>query len=473
VRVTYVCHACMLLETKGIRILTDPWIHGPCFYGTWYQLPEPAFRIEDLFPLDYIYISHSHPDHLHQATLARVPKDTPLIIPGQEPYQRGQLQSFGFNNLLEVEHGSTVSLKNGIRLTLFKQSWDSMIIVEDGEATYLNLTDCRLEHVIHRIRRSFRIDVAFLPFLDAMDYPAAFDLSPIGRRVDQREVDRRTAAHFINMATALNTKTVIPSASHKVFLHPSQWHMNERITPSELAANCRRLAPQINFRYLSSGDYWESEGGGKFSAPPTAAEIRSQIETVHGRRKQEVEREFDSFSPTPTAEHAASIQAGIKEFFESRLGRMGWFWRRLLNMKIEFECPELQRPYQLVDVSRAVVSEPSARRFEDADITFTLPASMLEYVLLLEKDLWNDARTSNRVLTRVNKPISVARIKLFGWLLTWHFNQKGLFKDTVMRLKWPLVCKSNFARFEKVKPQDLQLVDETTVETTEAAGAAH
>jgi L-ascorbate metabolism protein UlaG (beta-lactamase superfamily) len=471
VRVTYVCHACMLIETKGVRILTDPWIHGSCFYGSWYQLPEPMVRVEDLFPLDYIYISHSHPDHLHKPTLARVPKDTQLIIPGDEPYQRGVLQAQGFQNILEVKHGTSVQLKNGIQLKLYKQSWDSMIILNDGKSTYLNLTDCRLEHVIHEIRREFPvIDVAFLPFLDAMDYPAAFDLTPLGRNVSQREVDRRTAAHFINMALALNAKTAIPSASHKVFLHPSQWDMNERITPLELAENCQRLAPQLKFLYLSAGDYWVSDGPCKGSPPPNAASLHHDVDLCYQRRKREVDEGFNSFSTVPTPQRAAEIQSGLKKFFETNLRRLNWFWRLLLGLKIEFACPELERPYQLVDVVRAKVSEPQAQHFAEADVTFTLPSGILDYSLIQDKDLWNDARTSNRIYTRLNKPISVARVKLFSWLLTWHFIQKGLFRDMMMRLNWPLVCAYRFNRYRVVKEKDLQLFDEG-VRTAEVAAA--
>ena len=462
-RVTYVCHACMLVETQGVRILTDPWIHGPCFYGSWYQLPEPVVRIEDLFPLDYIYISHSHPDHLHKPTLARIPKDSQLIIPGNEPYQRGTLQSLGFRNILEVNHGATAQLKNGIRLRLYKQSWDSMIIVNDGKSTYLNLTDCRLEHVIHEIRRDFpAIDVAFLGFLDAMDYPSAFDLSPLGRTVSQREVDRRTAAHFINMALALNTKTVVPSASQKAFFHPSQWEMNERITPFELAENCQRLAPKVKFLYLNAGESWDSDGSSKGSPPPNAAALRRDTELCYQRRKQEVDEAFNSYSAVPTAEHAAEIQNGMKKFFETNLGKLSWFWKVLLGMKLEFACPELEKPYQLVDVPRARVSGPQAHRFPEADVTFTLPSGILDYALIQDKDLWNDARTSNRIYTRLNKRVSVSRVKLFGWLLTWHFIQKGLFRDMMMRLTWPIVCMYRFGRYEATKPKDLHLFDEGT-----------
>jgi L-ascorbate metabolism protein UlaG (beta-lactamase superfamily) len=469
-RVTYVCHACMLVETHGVRILTDPWIHGPCFYGSWYQLPQPVVRIEDLFPLDYIYISHSHPDHLHKPTLARIPKDTQLIIPGNEPYQRGTLQSLGFRNILEVNHGATAQLKNGIRLRLYKQSWDSMIIVNDGKSTYLNLTDCRLEQVINEIRREFPvIDVAFLPFLDAMDYPSAFDLTPLGRSVTQREVDRRTAAHFINMALALNAKTAIPSASHKVFLHPSQWPMNDHISPLELAENCHRLAPQVNFLYLTAGDFWDSNGGSKGSPPPDAASIQRDVKLCYKRRMQEVDEGFNSYSAVPTPQHTAEIQGGLKKLFETKLHKLSWFWRILLGLKFEFACPELEKPYQLVDVRRAWVSEPQAQRFPEADVTFTLPSGILDYTLIQDKDLWNDARTSNRIYTRLNKPVSVARVKLFGWLLTWHFIEKGLFNDMIMRLTWPLVCKYHFGRYETVKRKDLQLFDDGAPATEVAA----
>lgn len=460
-RVTYVCHACMLIEVQGVRILTDPWMHGPCFYGTWYQLPEPVVKIEDLFPLDYIYISHSHPDHLHKPTLARVPKDTQLIIPGEEPYQRGSLQTLGFKNILEVKHGETVTLKNGVTLRLYKQSWDSMIIVSDGKSNYLNLTDCRLEHVIHEIRRDYPVmDVAFLPFLDAMDFPAAFDLSPLGKTVSQREVDRETASHFVNMALALNAKTAVPSASHKAFFHPTQWDMNVRITPVELAKNSKKFAPKLNFLYLSAGDYWDSNGSSKGSEPPDAATIRRSVEACYHRRKQEVDDGFNLYSPVPTVQRQAEIHSAFKKLFETNLAKVNYFWRILLGLKFEFHCPEHEKPFQLVDVRRAKVSDPQTQPFPDADVTFKLPSGILDYTLIQDKDLWNDARTSNRILTRLNKPVMVPRVKLFGWMLTWHFIETGLFKDMMMRLTWPLICRYRFRHFEVVKPKDLDLFDE-------------
>jgi hypothetical protein len=236
--------------------------------------------------------------------------------------------------------------------------------------------------------------------------------------------------------------------------------MNERITPLELAENCHRLAPQVKFLYLSAGDYWDSEGGSKASPPPNARSIRRDVEICYQRRKQEVDEAFDAYSAVPTPEHAAEIQNGLKKLFATNLRRLNWFWRILLGMKIEFACPELEKPYQLVDVARARVSEPRKERFTEADVTFTLPSGILDYALIQDKDLWNDARTSNRIYTRLNKPVSVSRVKLFSWLLTWHFIQKGLFRDMMMRLTWPLVCAYRFGRHEVVKQKDLQLFDD-------------
>jgi len=141
------------------------------------------------------------------------------------------------------------------------------------------------------------------------------------------------------------------------------------------------------------------------------------------------------------------------------LQKLSWFWRVLLGMKVEYAGPELENPYQLVDVVKGKVSGPQAQHFTEADFTFTLPSGILDYSLIQDKDLWNDARTSNRIYTRLNKPVSVARVKLFSWLLTWHFIQKGLFRDMIMRLTWPLVCAYRFGRYEVVKQEDLQLFD--------------
>jgi L-ascorbate metabolism protein UlaG (beta-lactamase superfamily) len=82
VRVTFLGHACHLVEVDGLRILTDPWLVDPIFEGHIERDPALAFGPDDLPPLDAIAITHGHLDHFNAPTLAALPdKSIPVVHP--------------------------------------------------------------------------------------------------------------------------------------------------------------------------------------------------------------------------------------------------------------------------------------------------------------------------------------------------------------------------------------------------------
>ena len=54
--------ACILIEGGNKRILCDPWLEDGIYYGSWAHYP--PYDWKDDFNLDYIYVSHIHPDHM-------------------------------------------------------------------------------------------------------------------------------------------------------------------------------------------------------------------------------------------------------------------------------------------------------------------------------------------------------------------------------------------------------------------------
>jgi len=62
-QITFIGHASILIETRGLRIISDPWWLGPCFGAQWWIYPPPYLDPVQT-KLDYIYISHGHNDHL-------------------------------------------------------------------------------------------------------------------------------------------------------------------------------------------------------------------------------------------------------------------------------------------------------------------------------------------------------------------------------------------------------------------------
>lgn len=82
-RVTWIGHATMLVQTQGLNILTDPiWsaTAGPFGFGP-RRVTAPALPLERLPRIDLILVSHNHYDHFDRATLARLwRRDRPLIV---------------------------------------------------------------------------------------------------------------------------------------------------------------------------------------------------------------------------------------------------------------------------------------------------------------------------------------------------------------------------------------------------------
>ncbi len=83
-QVTWIGHATMLIQYKGVNILTDPIFSDRAspvsFLGPRRYNP-PALRIEDLPPIDYIVISHGHYDHLDLKTVQRIGSGTKWLVP--------------------------------------------------------------------------------------------------------------------------------------------------------------------------------------------------------------------------------------------------------------------------------------------------------------------------------------------------------------------------------------------------------
>ena len=133
---TIVSHACLLVEHQGVRLLTDPWVRGSCYWRSWWNFPEPDATLVDSLKPDYIYITHLHWDHFHGDLLKHFPKETKILIPATSASRfRKDLEYLGFTNIQEVRHGSTVTLGKDFSLTSYQFGIcaDSAIVIQAAE----------------------------------------------------------------------------------------------------------------------------------------------------------------------------------------------------------------------------------------------------------------------------------------------------------------------------------------------------
>lgn len=73
--VTAVGHATFLIQTQGLNILTDPVLSNNAGPTTWLgpvRVTQPGLTVGQLPPIDIIWVSHNHYDHLDLPTLAQL-----------------------------------------------------------------------------------------------------------------------------------------------------------------------------------------------------------------------------------------------------------------------------------------------------------------------------------------------------------------------------------------------------------------
>ncbi len=119
-RVAYVGHATLLIQTHGLNILIDPvWAEraSPVQWAGPKRINAPGIALSDLPPLDYVLVSHNHYDHLDLVTLGVLaaahpgaqfltPLGNDLIMQGAVPANR--LHTFDWGARVEIGRGAAV-----------------------------------------------------------------------------------------------------------------------------------------------------------------------------------------------------------------------------------------------------------------------------------------------------------------------------------------------------------------------------
>ena len=144
-KITFVTHAGFLTEVNGKTILTDPWIKGKAFNDSWALLSKP-FDV-DYSTLDYIFISHEHPDHFSFPSLKSIPENDRkrIKILYQQHASKRLNEAFiklSFHSVIELPLYQWTNVEG---LNLFcgsAGSMDSFLAIKEENQILLNLNDC-------------------------------------------------------------------------------------------------------------------------------------------------------------------------------------------------------------------------------------------------------------------------------------------------------------------------------------------
>jgi L-ascorbate metabolism protein UlaG (beta-lactamase superfamily) len=115
VRIRYFGHACLLIESRGISVLTDPLVS--------YQYANPVARYTSAdLPevIDYVLITHGHSDHLLFESLLQLRhKIKNIVVPRsgwgnlEDPSLKLILKNAGFKKVIEIDELESLDLGGG------------------------------------------------------------------------------------------------------------------------------------------------------------------------------------------------------------------------------------------------------------------------------------------------------------------------------------------------------------------------
>jgi len=203
-KLIYLSSASVIINHEKTNILCDPWLVDGEFYGSWFHYPSLNFKPEDFNFVDYIYISHIHPDHLSIKTLSRMNKKIPVIILNYvDKFLKRNIERLGFN-VIELEHNKRTHLKDNLYINILAAhycnpklcsklmgcsnvekifgatSLDSMSVIDNGKEVVVNTNDCPFEIAkfsADAIKEYYKnIDFLLVGYSGAGPYPQCFDM---------------------------------------------------------------------------------------------------------------------------------------------------------------------------------------------------------------------------------------------------------------------------------------------------------
>jgi L-ascorbate metabolism protein UlaG (beta-lactamase superfamily) len=240
---TYVGHATVLLELDGTRLLTDPVLrprigplirHGP--------LPPPHL----IAGIDAVLISHLHHDHADLASLRRLGREVPLLIP---PGSRGFFARHDFGDLTELSPGGSKEVGD-VTVRAVEADHDGGkrrgaaevqpigFLIEGSQSVYF-AGDTDLFAGMEGLTPN--LDLALLPVWGWGPTLGAGHLDPEGAA-------RAAALLSPRLAVPIHWGTLYPLGLAR--LRPGRL----KLPAEEFAAHARELAPQVATRVLSPGE---------------------------------------------------------------------------------------------------------------------------------------------------------------------------------------------------------------------------
>ena len=234
---TWLGHSTVVIDVDGTRLVTDPVLRR----RVWHLRREAAVDSRLLGTLDGVLVSHAHFDHLDRASLRRLHRSLPVVVPNG----LGKLlRRWGFVRVLEVDAGDELEVGGlALRVTHAEHEsrrWPltagmpSLGYVAEGSTSVYFAGDTDLFGGMAELGQ---VDVAVLP------------VSGWGSRLPAGHLDASRAAEALRL---LRPKIAVP-------VHWGTFRTPFGARPGDLPARefvraVAKVAPDVDVRVLRIGE---------------------------------------------------------------------------------------------------------------------------------------------------------------------------------------------------------------------------
>jgi len=291
-------HSCVEFIYNGISVLTDPWLEGLAFMGSWKHSPKPVIKPEQLTP-DIIWISHEHSDHFHIETLKKFNRNTTILFP-DFPNKRieNTLKKLDFNNILPLKFGEKKTI-NKIEFTCYEPQsvWnDSILHMNIDGFNILNLNDAGLNFKIKKYLP--KIDLLMSSFSPgASGYPLCWENLSKQEKVNYYEKAKNGMLEMLNRSCKLYDATfLLPYASHFDLHHPEHKEYREIILKygKNTVMDVKTFIKDFEVLDILPGESWNALSGRTYRI--YTGKLKNAIHTSN----MVYHNEFDFYFPNET-----------------------------------------------------------------------------------------------------------------------------------------------------------------------------
>jgi UDP-MurNAc hydroxylase len=372
------------------KLICDPWLVDGIYYGSWAHYPaytEEDWKEDRPDDVDYIYVSHIHPDHFDPNTLKRLNPEAKILIHSYaQKFLKAKIDALGFETI-ELENGDEFDMGSGFKIRVFaaddcdptkcgvffgcagkSTQIDSLAVISTPTTNVVNANDAPwgLSYKLARaLGDDYRVDLACLAHGLAGAFPQCF----VGTNEWRAHCANLRAAETLRLMlkwmTALRTRTVLPFAAGYVLAGPLAYLNNVRGIPS--VANAAQLLREVGATPVGNTlDY----GG-----------MDEYVSNVLRTRKLDYEDD-----PFPAQQELADLVPAAFARFDKHRQEMDFKGKNTINIKIGEEwfvippegegalscSPHTQEPYMSIVADprllKWLLSGPKHAHWNNAEI---------------------------------------------------------------------------------------------------------